>query len=57
MPEAIPSLYERADSNKRESSVVSGRALQYLQGGASSDSKRNFEMFESPFENQGDFFS
>jgi hypothetical protein len=34
MPEAIPSLYERADSNKRESSVVSGGALQYLQDGA-----------------------
>jgi hypothetical protein len=40
MPEAIPSLYERADSNKRESSVVSGRALQYLQGGG-------FQRFES----------
>src|ERR1700675_1008915 len=30
---AIPSLYEPADSNKRESSMVSGRALQDLQGG------------------------
>jgi len=33
MPEVIPSLYERADSNKRESSAVSGTGLQYLRGG------------------------
>jgi hypothetical protein len=40
MLEVIPSLYERADSNKRESSLVPAGLFRILQAGSSSHSNQ-----------------